>query len=426
MNRDALVVGINQYPFLKDTPTSQAKHLATPVGDAEVIARRLEEEGGFRVRRLPEIVKAGQRRVDPKSSQLDADLLENAIVQLFNPSGNSIPETALFYFSGHGLRKERGGVTEGFLATSDANPRRKQWGVSLRWLRELLQKSPVRQQIVWLDCCFAGELLNFTETELGKQGSGRDRCFIAASHDYKVAYQQLDGKHGVLTGALLAGLNSDKTPENEWITNLTLAASVDAKLKTYHEQTKISQVPLISNHGEAIQLIRGKAQPKDKAVERFSQKEQGILLHWMIQLLEDDSIESIQVDLMIMLGQESDSRLDNIIVFCRDDRSFCIKENEVKDREQKNEFRLEETIPNASLALLVLKEYLQNLQSDSTYLREAKYKITRSDVLAELAKHGLMPTPKRTEAEILAKFKQASRVNAYKSVNDDTETLRER
>lgn len=27
MNRDALVVGINQYPFLKDTATSKAKHL---------------------------------------------------------------------------------------------------------------------------------------------------------------------------------------------------------------------------------------------------------------------------------------------------------------------------------------------------------------------------------------------------------------
>lgn len=38
MTRDALVVGINQYPFLKDTPTSKAKHLKTPASDAEVIA----------------------------------------------------------------------------------------------------------------------------------------------------------------------------------------------------------------------------------------------------------------------------------------------------------------------------------------------------------------------------------------------------
>lgn len=38
MTRDALVVGINQYPFLKDAPTSKAKHLKTPAGDAEAIA----------------------------------------------------------------------------------------------------------------------------------------------------------------------------------------------------------------------------------------------------------------------------------------------------------------------------------------------------------------------------------------------------
>jgi hypothetical protein len=38
MKRDALVVGINRYSFLKDSPTSNAKHLKTPAGDAEAIA----------------------------------------------------------------------------------------------------------------------------------------------------------------------------------------------------------------------------------------------------------------------------------------------------------------------------------------------------------------------------------------------------
>jgi uncharacterized caspase-like protein len=38
MARDALVVGINQYPFLKDAPTSKATHLKTPASEAEAIA----------------------------------------------------------------------------------------------------------------------------------------------------------------------------------------------------------------------------------------------------------------------------------------------------------------------------------------------------------------------------------------------------
>jgi LuxR family glucitol operon transcriptional activator len=66
MNRDALVIGINQYPFLKDSPRSKGKHLKTLANDAEAIALRLEEYGGFRVQRLPASIIEGELRVDPK------------------------------------------------------------------------------------------------------------------------------------------------------------------------------------------------------------------------------------------------------------------------------------------------------------------------------------------------------------------------
>lgn len=38
MRRDALVVGINKYPFLRNS-TANYKHLTTPASDAEVIAQ---------------------------------------------------------------------------------------------------------------------------------------------------------------------------------------------------------------------------------------------------------------------------------------------------------------------------------------------------------------------------------------------------
>ncbi len=85
MNRDALVIGIDQYPFLKDSPTSKAKHLKTPANDAEAIALRLEEYGGFRVRRLPESIQEEQRQVDPKKL-VQGDALHEAIIQLMNYS----------------------------------------------------------------------------------------------------------------------------------------------------------------------------------------------------------------------------------------------------------------------------------------------------------------------------------------------------
>jgi WD40 repeat protein len=212
MSRDALVVGINQYPFLKDTPTSKAKHLVSAANNAEAIAQRLEEYGDFRVRRLPEALQGEQRQV-ASEGLVKSDTLEDAIIQLFNPVGASIPETALLYFIGHGLRKNRGGVTEGFLASSDVAPRKNQWGVSLRWLRELLQKSPVKQQIVWLDCCYSGELFNFAQADLGTSLQKQTRFLIAASREFELAEEDIDGKHGVFSKALWQGLDPRQQPD---------------------------------------------------------------------------------------------------------------------------------------------------------------------------------------------------------------------
>jgi uncharacterized caspase-like protein len=174
MKWDALVVGINQYPFLQDTPKSQPKHLKTPAGDAEAIAQLLETYGEFRVQRLPVGNINGKLQVDPGKT-VKAEELEKAIVNLFQPNSGRTPETALLFFAGHGLRNTTGNQPEGYLATSDTSPRKDKWGVSLQWLRQLLQESGVRQQIIWLDCCHSGELLNFRETELGGQWLGRDR-----------------------------------------------------------------------------------------------------------------------------------------------------------------------------------------------------------------------------------------------------------
>ncbi|MBE9259014.1 caspase family protein, partial [Dolichospermum sp. LEGE 00246] len=233
--RDALVVGVNQYLFLKDSK-NKAKHLRTPASDAEAIAQRLEKYGGFKVRRLPESIQDGQRQVEANPPKpIDAETLENAIIQLFNPTGENIPQTALLYFIGHGLRKNRGGVTEGFLATSDVHPQRNQWGVSLRWLRELLQKSPVPQQIVWLDCCYSGELLNFTEADLGTAGQGQTRFLIAAAREFELAEEDIQGQHGVFSQALWGGLDPKQQPDGV-VNNDRLIAHITQALKDIPQQ----------------------------------------------------------------------------------------------------------------------------------------------------------------------------------------------
>jgi HEAT repeat protein len=239
-NRDALVVGINYYPKINS--------LGKPAQDAEEIAQLLETSGHFHVRRLPEIIENDQRRIDselPTTEPVMVKQLKEALAQLFNPTGNNVPDTALFFFAGHGVREESGGIEEGYLATSDANPEFEKFGISLQWLRRLLEKSPIRQQIIWLDCCHSGELLNFDEGNPGDKGHARDRCFIAASREFEPAYEQLAGNHGVLTAALLDGL----APTDQGaVNNHTLTDFVQQRLKGEIQR------PVFHNSGEEIIL----------------------------------------------------------------------------------------------------------------------------------------------------------------------------
>ena len=239
MSRDALVVGINKY--------ERFNPLNAPGGDAEAVAQRLEQYGEFKVTRLPGVKDKQNNRIRVgQKTKVTLSQLEDAIIQLFMPEGRSAPDTAILYFSGHGLRKNKG-IQEGFLATSDVNPEGENWGLSLQWLRRLLLASEVRQQIVILDCCYSGEVLNVAEADPGEGGKARDRSFIAASREFEVAYEGIDGSHSAFTAALLEALE----PKSErWVTNYTLVE------RLHQIGSEFPQRPICSNSGEPINLTR--------------------------------------------------------------------------------------------------------------------------------------------------------------------------
>ncbi|MGJ3248231.1 MAG: caspase family protein [Elainellaceae cyanobacterium] len=240
MKRDALVVGINAYERL-------AK-LHSPSEDAEAIAQCLNQYGDFRVWRVPEAIKGENIEVS-RHKQVSLPQLEKAIAQLFNPPGENFPDTALLFFSGHGLRKDVGGIREGFLATSEVNPEVGIYGLSLEWLRKLLRDSPVRQQVVWLDCCYSGELLHFDDADPGDRGSGKDKCFVAASRDYEAAYEEINSNHGVLTNILLEALMPESRADGQ-VTNFTIIDYIEGS----HSLKTATQRPLFSNSGQKIIL----------------------------------------------------------------------------------------------------------------------------------------------------------------------------
>ncbi|MEG4849735.1 GUN4 domain-containing protein [Microcoleus sp. B5-D4] len=226
--RQALVIGINEYPFGGNLPTAAQ--------DAEKIAQLLEKYGSFEVHRLPS--KEDVREVDSEKN-LDLKELEDAITQLFQPKSGIIPETALLFFAGHGWRSEKDGQPEGFLMTSDAlfEHDSEDGLFSLKRLHQILKDSLVRQQIVWLDCCHSGELFNFIEQNLAEFEQQRDfdRCFIAACREFQVAYG------GVLTPALLKALDPTNKEEST-VTNLSLKPLLEAALQNAPQHSVVRNI----------------------------------------------------------------------------------------------------------------------------------------------------------------------------------------
>ena len=248
MNREALVVGINHYPLLKDS-SAQPRNLIKPAADAEAIAQLLETSGNFHVQRFPEVKIEGYWQVDPhpKTKNSSINSLKEAISKLFNPP-NNVPETALLFFVGNSLLDEEGGVQEGFLATSDTNPQKGKWGISLYWLSQLLQKSPVQQQIVWLDCYYQEKEIDFLQTALSNlESTYNDRCFIFISQTAEVSTTQINSEHSFLTNYLLEALEPENNP-NGWVTNYSLIDYLNQKLNLSN------QPPIFHNSGNEIIL----------------------------------------------------------------------------------------------------------------------------------------------------------------------------
>jgi hypothetical protein len=190
----------------------------------------LEKHGHFTtVRRLPEAFnKDGVAQVSP-SGEVTRKQLREAIAQLFNPKTKTqVPDTALLYFSGHGWQSSLS-ATDGYLAPSDANPE-EDLGVELQWLRSQLEQSEVKQQIIWLDCCNSGSLLNFDSVISTPTGKVRDRYFITSSRDFEASYHNPGAAYSVLTEALLSGLDPNNAATDA-ITNHVLTAHLEQALK---------------------------------------------------------------------------------------------------------------------------------------------------------------------------------------------------
>jgi serine/threonine-protein kinase len=251
MKRQALIIGINRYPWLKDKPTDEGKHLDAPYHDAIAIAEMLD-----RPQEHPDFAWCVERLLSDKETGkvVRANELRDAIRNLFLPNTQTPPEVALLFFAGHGLRDNNGKV---YLAHSNVKPRTSEWGFPLDELREWMQESKIPHQIVFLDCCHSGDLVqgmaNLTVAEVQQWNLGGSRFIVAACRD-DLETKGVD-KRGVLTEALLQGLDPQNQPANEWVTTYSLYDFLDREFG--NNSLLRQQIPLLYPPAKSIKFWMG-------------------------------------------------------------------------------------------------------------------------------------------------------------------------
>lgn len=197
--RRALVVGINAYP---GSPLSAA------VNDASAFGSTIETNGdgspNFSVRLATDVATKAE--------------LKAQIVELFAQKA----DTALFYFSGHGVLESTGG----YLATPDYQTH--DMGVSMDELLSIANKSPVQNRVIILDCCHSGAF-GSPESTGGEHAHIREGVTILTS-SRKTEVSMEGDEHGVFTNLLLAALRGGAADLRGHITAGSIYAYIDQAL----------------------------------------------------------------------------------------------------------------------------------------------------------------------------------------------------
>jgi energy-coupling factor transporter ATP-binding protein EcfA2 len=233
---EALVVGINYYPS-----HTTLQQLTAAANDAEGIALHLEQSGyqTVRVQRLPrQANQKGEWQIDPNEG-VKIQEFQEAISNLLIPPDGNPPETVLVFFSGHGWRKNVNGKEEVFLATSDIWPSESIYGMAISWLGNLIQNSPIKKLIIWLDCCYSGELIEYLPTN-------KDYCIFTATRSYELGIE-IRHQEGLFTQALKEGLNPDNDPDG-WVDSHKLAKYIQKRM------AQTGQAPQCFNSERSILL----------------------------------------------------------------------------------------------------------------------------------------------------------------------------
>lgn len=202
--KKALIVGINNYTI---------SPLAGCVNDASSLASVIERHGDG----SPNFDIKLETNVPTKSK------LKSLIVELFDGDN----ETALFYFSGHGLINSIGG----YIVTPDYQ--KYDEGVSMDEILTIVNSSKIKDKIIILDCCHSGAFGSPKIT--GNVSQLIEGITILTASRKAEAAIEVNG-HGIFTNLLLDALQGGAADLRGHITPGSVYAFVDQALGPWDQR----------------------------------------------------------------------------------------------------------------------------------------------------------------------------------------------
>lgn len=206
--RRALLVGINDY---KVAPLQGSVNDAQSIGD--VLARHEEGSPNFDCKYLISSKELVGRRE-----------LSESIKDLFATEA----DIAIFYFSGHGHLDIPGGYLMPQDTTSYSD------GYPMRDLLAHATKSPVREIVVILDCCYSGAFGNLTEAG-GEQSLLREGIAVLAASRSTESSMEI-GAGGVFTNLVCSALRGGAADVLGRVTVGSIYAYVDMALSAWDQR----------------------------------------------------------------------------------------------------------------------------------------------------------------------------------------------
>ncbi|MDJ0733305.1 MAG: SUMF1/EgtB/PvdO family nonheme iron enzyme [Nostocaceae cyanobacterium] len=264
MAKLALLIGVSEYqPGLNPLPAA--------VKDVEEMRRVLvnPEMGGFADEDITVLT-------NPQPQDI-----RNAVFDFFD--NRQKDDLLLFYFSGHGIKDERGKLYLSTRATRKKNGKLvKPSAVAASYLHENINDSLSQRQVIILDCCFSGAIAQgMTVKDDGsvnveEQLGGKGRAILTSSTSTQYSFEQEGSELSIYTRYLVEGIDTgaaDKDGDG-WISIDELHEYASSKVQEASPAMTPKFYPVESGH----KILLAKS-PKDdprviyrKEVERRIRK----------------------------------------------------------------------------------------------------------------------------------------------------------